>query len=161
MNRGGAALLLAATSFAVLAAEPASARDRVEHIAGWRLSAGGTGDGGRRVGLSRRGRGYRFEHHLEFWRGNGGVVIEAGFRRGACATGDAPVIVSFEQGLGRETFELRLADYLSECPLPPADAAELRRTLDLAWPRFAELAERARAETDAENEAIARHGEPD
>ena len=159
MNMGRAALLLAATSFAVLAAEPASARDRVEHIAGWRLSAGGTGDGGRRVGLSRRGRGYRFEHHLEFWRGNGGVVIGASFRRGDCRSGDASAIVPFEQGMGRAMFDERLADYLRACPLPRAEADAFRRGLDAAWPCFAALAERARAETEAENEAIARHGD--
>lgn len=161
MNMGRAGLLLIVTLFSLLASDPAFARDRIERIAGWRVASGGTGDGGRFVSLSRRGPGYAFEHHLEFWRGNGGVVIGASFRRGACRSGDASAIVPTDQGLSRAMFDDRLAGYLRECPLPPAEADAFRRTLDVAWPRFIALADRARAETEAENEAIARHGEAD
>lgn len=160
MGRAVGFLLLFAL-FGTLVPGPAFARDRVERIAGWRVASGGTGDGGRLVSLSRRGRGYAFEHYLEFWRGNGGVVIGASFRNGDCRSGDASAIVPFEQGMGRETFDERLADYLRACPLPLAEADAFRRSLDAVWPRFAALAERARAAMEAENEAIARHGETD
>ena len=162
MNMGRAVgFLLPFMLFGVLVSDTAAARDRVERIAGWRVASGGTGDGGRRVSLSRRGRGYDFEQYLEFWRGNGGVVIGASLRRGACRSGEASAIVPTDQGLSRAMFDDRLAGYLRECPLPPAEAEVFRRTLDVAWPRFIALAVRARAETEAENEAIARHGEAD
>lgn len=140
-------------------APPANARTHSETVAGWRIAHGGSGDGGHVVRLSRRGRGYSFEHYLEYWRGNGGVVMGAAFRRGACRSGDASAIVPHELGLSRETFDQRLADYLRECPLPRAEAAALRRTLNAAWPRFLGAARHARATIDAENEAIVRHGE--
>lgn len=141
------------------AAAPANARMRSETVAGWRIASGGSGDGGHLVRLSRHGRGYSFEHVLEYWRGNGGVVMGASLRRGACRSGDASAIVPHELGLSRETFDQRLADYLRECPLPRAEAATLRRTLNAAWPTFLARAHRARAAIDAENEAIVRHGE--
>jgi len=147
---------LVPTAFAT---PPANARDRTETIAGWRIVSGGSRDGGYVARLVRHGRGYRFEHHLEFWRGNGGVVISATFRRGACRSGDASAIVPFEQGMSRATFDMRLADYLRECPLPRREASALRRTLNLAWPRFAAAARRALATMEAEIEAIIRHGE--
>jgi hypothetical protein len=140
------------------AAAPAGAQTRMQTVAGWRISLGGSGDGGHLVRLSRRGRGYRFEHFLEYWRGNGGVVMGASFRRGACSSGEAGAIVPHALGLSRATFDQRLADYLRECPLPRAERAALRRTLDAAWPRFLAFARRARAAMDAENEAIVRHG---
>ena len=157
MTAGRAALpILLAT---LLAAPAVDAQNRRETIAGWRLETGGTGDGGHMVRLLRRGRGYAIEHYLEFWRGNGGVVISAEFRRGQCRSGDASAIVPYEQGMARETFDQRLADYLRECPLPPAEEALLRRTLDAVWPRFAARASAALAAIEAENEAIVRHGE--
>jgi hypothetical protein len=155
--RAALPLLLAA----VLAAPAAEAQNRRETIAGWRLEAGGTGDGGHMVRLTRRSRVYHYEHYLEFWRGNGGVVIADSFRRGRCSSGDASAIVPYEQGMGRETFDQRLADYLRECPLRPADEALLRRTLDAVWPRFSAWAEEALAAIEAENRAIAEHGRRD
>lgn len=149
--------LLAAA--ALLAPSPVEAQARRETIAGWRIETGGTGDGGHMVRLVRNGRGYRFEQYLEFWRGNGGVAASASFRRGACRSGDASAIVPFEQGMGRESFDRALADYLRECPLPRAEEARLRRTLNAAWPRFAARAAQALAAIQAENEAIVRHGE--
>ena len=143
----------------MLAAIPASAQTRSETVAGWRIGSGGSGDGGHVARLSRRGRGYSLEHHLEFWRGNGGVALAASFRRGDCRSGDASAIVPFEQGMSRASFDARLADYLRECPLPAAEEAALRRTLDLAWPRFAAIAHRARAAMQAEIETVAGHGE--
>ena len=103
--------------------------------------------------------GTEFEHYIEYWRGNGGVVISDTFRRGACRSGNSSAIVPHEQALSRETFDQRLADYLRECPLPRAETVALRRTLNAAWPRFLASARRARAAMDAENETIARHGE--
>lgn len=150
-------LLLAA----LLAAPAAEAQNRRETIAGWRLETGGSGDGGHVVRLVRRGRGYTYEHLLEFWRGNGGVVIADSFRRGRCRSGDASAIVPYDVGMGRETFDQRLADYLRECPLPPAEEALLRRTLDAAWPRFSALAAAALAAIEAENRAIVEHGRQD
>jgi hypothetical protein len=142
-----------------LPATPAAAQLRSESVAGWRIAYGGSGDGGHVVRLSRNGRGYRLSHELEFWRGNGGVVMGATFRRGRCRSGDAGVIVPFEQGLSRATFDMRLADYLRACPLPRAELAVLLRGLDRAWPRFLRRARRALAAIRAENEAIVRHGE--
>ena len=140
-------------------AAPADGRNRSEAVAGWRIVSGGSGDGGHVAGLSRRGRGWRLEHNLEFWRGNGGVVISAEFRRGDCRSGDSSAIVPIEQGMSRAMFDDRLADYLRACPLRPAEEAELRRTLRLAWPRFAARAAEALAAMEAELEAIARQGE--
>ena len=142
-------------------ATPADAqtRTRTQIVAGWRIASGDSGDGGHAVWFSRRGRGYRLEHYLEFWRGNGGVVTSATFRRGACRSGDASAIVPFEQGMSRATFYSRLGNYLRECPLPRAEAAALRRSLNAAWPRFHAAARRAHAAMNAEIEAILRHGE--
>ena len=150
--------LLALAALAAASA-PGAAQNRSEAVAGWRIGSGGSGDGGYVARLSRRGRGYSLEHQLEFWRGNGGVAISAGFRRGACRSGDAGGIVPFDEGMSRASFDLRLADYLRECPLPRAEEAVLRRTLDLAWPRFAAAAHRARSAMAAEIDAIVRHGE--
>lgn len=156
-----ARLATAALLAVSLLATPAEGRDRRATVAGWRMQLGGSGDGGHLVRLSRRGQGYSFEHFLEFWRGNGGVVMGSAFRRGACGSGDAGAIVPYDQGMSRATFDGRLADYLRECPLPLAQEAMLRRTLDVAWPRFAALAEEALAAIEAENEAIVNHGRQD
>ena len=152
---------LAALSFLASAslATPADAQSGAETIAGWRVEYGGSGDGGHMVRLVRRGRTYQLEHHLEYWRGNGGVAISASFRRGECRSGDGGGIIPSDQGMSRAAFDQRLADYLRECPLSPAEEAALRRTLNAAWPRFAARAAEARAAMEAEAEAIARHGE--
>src|SRR5690349_17017679 len=90
-------LLLALGLLAPLAAPPASAqaRDRTETIAGWRIASGGSGDGGYMVRLSRRTPAYAYTHYLEYWRGNGGVVMQDEFRRGRCRSGDASAILPF------------------------------------------------------------------
>jgi hypothetical protein len=152
-------IALAALIAALVAGPPAEAQTRRETIAGWRLETGGTGDGGHMVRLVRRGRDYRLEHYLEFWRGNGGVVVNGAFQRGGCRSGEAGGIVPFEQGMARATLDLRLADYLRQCPLSPAKTAMLRRTLEAVWPRFAARAAQALAAIEAENEAIVSHGE--
>jgi hypothetical protein len=143
---------------ALLAAPPALAQTRTETVAGWRISSGGSGDGGHAVRLVRRGPGYVYEHNLEYWHGNGGVVMGDQFRRGRCRSGDASAIVPLELGMSRETFDQRLTDYLRECPLPRAEEAALRRSLDRAWPRFLRHARRAQAAMEADSAAIARHG---
>ena len=51
-------LLLALAALGPLAAPPAFARDRVETVAGWRISSGGSGDSGYMARLTRRTRGY-------------------------------------------------------------------------------------------------------
>ena len=159
MNARRLSLPLFAVAALALAASPVAAQNRSETVAGWRIGSGGSGDGGYVARLSRRGRGYSLEHRLEFWRGNGGVAISASFRRGDCRSGDAGGIVPFDEGMSRAAFDRRLADYLRECPLPRAEDAVLRRTLDLAWPRFAAAARRARSAMEAQIDAIVRHGE--
>ncbi|HYD12787.1 MAG TPA: hypothetical protein VEC11_08060 [Allosphingosinicella sp.] len=156
--RLAAQLLLALAILAPPAASaaPVRPRDRAEMVAGWRISSGGSGDGGYVARLSRRGRGWAYEHYLEYWRGNGGVVLSDEFRRGRCRSGDASAIVPFELGTSRSSFDQRLADYLRECPLPRAEAAALRRSLARAWPHFLRHARRARAALDAELAWIAR-----
>lgn len=151
-------LLLTLGLIGLIAAPPAFARTHTETIAGWHISSGGSGDGGHEVRLTRRGPGYRYEHQLEYWHGNGGVVIADSFRRGRCRSGDASAIVPVGLGTSRVTFDQRLADYLRECPLPRAEAAALRRSLARAWPHFLRHARRARAAMEADRAAIARHG---
>ena len=155
-----AALSLAlALSGASLLATPAAAADRRRTVAGWQVESVSEQDGGRLVRLSRRGRGWRFEHHLAFWRGNGGIVLGASFRGGDCRSGDADMTVGTATALSREGFDGRLADYLRECPLPEADAAALRRGIDAAWPLFTAWAWEAEAATEAEAAAVARYDE--
>lgn len=151
-------LLLSLLAATILLAAPAAAQRRSETVAGWRISSAGSGDGGYVARLERHGRGWRYAHRLEYWRGNGGVVMSDTFRRGSCRSGDAGAIVPHELGLSRETFDQRLADYLRECPMPRREALALRRSLNLAWPRFLVQARRARAAMDAELRAIERHG---
>jgi hypothetical protein len=150
-----AARLLLALS---LLTPPAIAQPRAETVAGWRITSGGSGDGGHAVRLTRRGPGYSYEHNLEYWHGNGGVVMGDEFRRGRCRSGDASAIVPLELGMSRETFDQRLTDYLRECPLSRAEEAALRRSLDRAWPRFLRHARRALAAMEADSAAIERHG---
>lgn len=130
-------------------------------IASARVEAIAESDGGRLVRIRRKGSGYRFEYYLEFWRGNGGVVIGATFRSGECRSGEADAIVPYEDGMARAMLDFRLGDYLRECPLPPVREAELRRSLAKAWPAFSALAERALADTRAENVAIEKYGSGD
>ena len=156
--RLAARLLSALALLGPLAAPPALARDRAETVAGWRISSGGSGDGGHEVRLTRRGPGWSYDHQLEYWHGNGGVVMSDAFRRGRCRSGDASAIVPVELGISRDTFDQRLADYLRECPLPRGEAAALRRSLERAWPRFLVHARRAHAAMEADSAAIARHG---
>jgi len=118
-------------------------------------------DGGRLVRMRRGGHGYRFEYLLEYWRGNGGVVVGATFRRGDCRSGDAGVILPTGEAMARATLDFRIGEYLRECPLSPAREGALRRSLDAAWPAFSALARQALAETDAENRAIADYGKQD
>lgn len=115
-------------------------------------------DGGTLVRLRRNGRGYRFEYYLEFWRGNGGVVVGANFGRGECLSGESSSIVPTENAMTRASLDLRLDDYLRECPLAPAREAALRRSLDAAWPTFSAWAQQALAAVEAENQAIADYG---
>lgn len=157
------AALAIAASFSA-AASPAAARDSDSRplsrrtIASVTIEAIAESDGGRLVRMRRKGARYAFEYHLEYWRGNGGVVVGAAFRSGKCRSGEADAIVPYEQGMARAMLDSRLGDYLRECPLPPARQAELRRSLDAAWPAFLALAEDARAAIDAENQAIADYG---
>lgn len=153
-----AARLLALALLVPLTTPPAYAQRRAETVAGWRISSGGSGDGGHEVRLTRRGPGYSYEHNLEYWHGNGGVVMGDEFRRGRCRSGDASAIVPLELGMSRETFDQRLTDYLRECPLPRGEEAALRRSLDRAWPRFLRHARRALAAMEADSAAIERHG---
>ena len=137
-------------------AEAASSRGRT--IGGARVDYVSEGDGGRMVRVSRRGRGYWFEYHLGFWHGNGGVFTGATFRRGDCRNGDADMLRPAEDALARSSLDQWLADYLRACPLSPVREAELRRSLDSAWPLFEQWAREAAALTEAEAEAIARYG---
>jgi hypothetical protein len=157
--RPAACLLLALSAPGPLNPQAALAQPRTQNIAGWHITSGGSGDGGHEVRLTRRGPGYRYEHQLEYWHGNGGVVMVDTFRRGRCRSGDASAIVPVELGTSRATFDQRLTDYLRECPLPRAEASALRRSLVRAWPHFLRHARRARAAMEADSAAIARHGE--
>lgn len=151
-------LLPALTALTLLAAPPAAARTRAETIAGWRISSGGSGDGGHAVRLTRRTRSWSYDHNLEYWHGNGGVVMGDEFRRGACRSGDISAIVPIHLGTSGSSFDQRLASYLRECPLPRREAAALRASLARAWPVFLRHARRARAYMEADSAAIARHG---
>ena len=138
-------------------ADPDS-RETGETVAGWRVRSVFESDGGRLVIIGRRAARWRFEYQLNFWRGNGGVYVGATFERGSCRSGDAEMLRPAEEALARASLDAWLADYLRECPLPGAEEARLRRSLDAAWPRFAARAASARAETEAENRAIEAHG---
>lgn len=130
-----------------------------ESVGGLRIESIAESDGGTLVRMKRKGKGYRFEYYLEFWRGNGGVVVGALFRAGECRSGEAGGLQPTEDAMRRANLDGKLADYLRECPLAPAREAELRRRLDSAWPRFSALAEKALAAIEAENEAIANYGQ--
>jgi hypothetical protein len=127
-------------------------------VAGVRIEWIAESDGGLLVRMRRKGRGYRFDYSLEFWRGNGGVVVGSTFRRGTCRSGDAGGIQPTAEAMTRATLDSRLGDYLRECPLAPARERALRRSLAAAWPVFSHLADRALAVTIAENQAIADYG---
>ena len=148
----------------ILATGTADARDRDSRlisrrtIASVKVEAIAESDGGRLVRLRRKGAGYAFEYYLEFWRGNGGVVTGATFRRGKCRSGDAGAIEPTENAMSKRGLDDSLDDYLRECPLGREREAELKRSLDAAWPVFSALAERALAETEAENLAIENYG---
>jgi hypothetical protein len=152
------ALLLLAAGAAAQSPDPDSRVYGSENVADFRIEAIAESDGGRLVRMRRKGRGYRIEYYLEFWRGNGGVVVGATFRRGDCRSGDAGGIQPTEDAMTRANLDNRLGEYLRECPLTPAREAELRRAIDRAWPAFSALAERALAATEAENAAIADYG---
>lgn len=130
-------------------------------VAGVRVESVAESDGGRLVRMRREGRDYSLEYSLEFWRGNGGVVVGATFRSGKCRSGDASGIQPTDEAMARATLDLRLGDYLRECPLAPARERRLRRSLDAAWPSFSALARQALSETVAENQAIADYGKQD
>jgi len=131
---------------------------RRESVAGVRVEEVDQMVGGTLVRLSRRGRGYRIEYYLEFWRGNGGVVVGAEFRSGDCLSGDSSNIEPTDQAMTRADFDRRLADYLAECPLGAAREADLRRRLDAAWPTFSDFAQEALAAVEAEIQAIVDYG---
>lgn len=152
-----ALFLVALVAFGALASPPAYARTRSQTVAGWRI-VWEFESGDRTVHLRRRGRGYSFAFLHEYWRGNGGVVAGGTFERGSCRSGDAGVIVPFDEGMTRRYLDARVSDYLRDCPLPRAQALALRRTLDAAWPRFIRWSRAARAEMDAENRAIMDYG---
>lgn len=151
-------LLLLSAGAAAAPVDPDSRLIDNATVAGVRVEAIGESDGGRLVRMARRGRGYGFEYHLEYWRGNGGVAVGATFRRGECGSGDAGMIQDADDAMSRANLDEWVADYLRECPLPAKREAEFRRGLDAAWPRFIGWAEQALAATQAENEAIADYG---
>jgi hypothetical protein len=130
-------------------------------VAGVHIESIAESDGGYLVRMRRAGAGYRLDYSLEFWRGNGGVVVGATFRRGKCRSGDADVIQPTAESMARATLDFRIGEYLRECPLTRAREAELRRSLGLAWPSFSAFAEKALAATAAENQAIADYGKED
>lgn len=127
-------------------------------VEGVRIERIAESDGGRLVRMRREGRDYSLEYLLEFWRGNGGVVVGATFRSGKCRSGDASGIQPTDKAMARATLDLRLGDYLRECPLAPARERRLRRSLDAAWPAFSALARQALDEMTAENQAIEDYG---
>lgn len=154
-------LLLALAALAPLTIPPASAQprpDRVETVAGWRISSGGSGDGGYVARLSRRTRTYNFNHEIEYWRGNGGLPTLDEFRRGRCVSAGENTMVPYAVGTSRRRLDRQLAAYLRECPLPRAEAAALHRSLDRAWPVFMRHARRQRAAMDAEIARMMRGG---
>lgn len=153
-----AAMLLAAASAGAATPDADSRLVSRRTIDGTRVEAIAESDGGRLVRMVRGGRGYRFEYLLEYWRGNGGVVVGATFRRGECRSGDASVIQPTEDAMARSTLDFRIGEYLRECPLGPAAERALRKSLDAAWPAFSAMANEARAATEAENQAIADYG---
>ena len=146
--------------FLLLAAGPSAAAEveRRSSVAGIEIEEVDEEDGGTLVRLSWRGQNYRFAYFLEFWRGNGGVVVGASLRRGNCRSGEAGAIQPAGEAMTRAGLDRRLADYLRECPLGPGREAELRRRLDSAWPAFSAWANEALAAVEAENRAIADHG---
>lgn len=152
------AALLLAQGTAAEARDPDSRLLSRRTVASVKVEAIAESDGGRLVRLRRKGPGYAFEYHLAFWRGNGGVVSGATFRRGECRSGDADVIQPTGDAMAKSNIDDSLADYLRECPLTRESEAGLRRSLDAAWPAFSALAERTLAATEAENEAIADYG---
>lgn len=153
-------LLLALALPGPLAAQEVLPGNHVQNVAGWRITSGGSGDGGYMARLSRRTRAYTFTHYVEYWRGNGGVVMADEFRRGSCRSGDNSAILPIHLGSSRSSFDQRLASYLRECPLPRAEAAELRRSLARAWPHFLRHVRRQRAALDAELRWIERGSPP-
>jgi hypothetical protein len=160
-NRLATRLLLTLALLAPLAAASASTQpppNRVETVAGWRITYGDSGDGGYSARLSRHGRGWSFEHYIEYWRGNGGVVISDEFRRGRCRSGNDGAIVRMALGTSRHALDQDLARYLRECPLPRAEAAALRASLARAWPVFLRQSRRQRAGMEAEIARILRGG---
>ena len=148
-------LWLSASSLAA-PAEPTSSRSRT--VGGVRIETRAEEDGGRLVRLSRRRDGYRFEYHLGFWRGNGGVYVGAAFRRGRCRSGDADMLAPLDVALARSRLDQWLGAYLRECPLSRAREDELRRALAAGWPLFDAWAREAAAVTEQEAEAILRYG---
>jgi hypothetical protein len=153
-------LLLALTTLGPLTAPTASAqaRDRVENVAGWRIISGPSSDGGHDVRLIRRGRGYVFDHLVEYWRGNGGVSVHDDYRRGRCNGAGEDGILPFRTATSRARLDRQLAAYLRACPLPAGEAAALRRSLVRAWPAYLRHVRRARAAMDANNRAIGNDG---
>ena len=160
----GVRLTFALLAAAVMATDPAWAAPpdfrimRSESVAGVRIEEIDEMDGGTMVRLARRGRGYRFEYSLEFWRGNGGVVVGAGFRSADCRSGESDSIQPTDEAMTRASLDRRLADYLAECPLGAAREAELRRRLDAAWPTFSAWAQDALDALEAEIQAIVDYG---
>lgn len=145
-------LLLAPALLAPLAASPALAR--TENVAGWRITSGPSGDGGHDVRLTRHGRGYVFDHLVEYWHGNGGVSVHDDYRRGRCNSAGEDGILPFWTATSRARLDRQLAAYLRACPLPAGEAAALRRSLVRAWPAYLRHVRRARAAMDADNRAI-------
>jgi len=157
-----AAAFLAFLPFpALVAAKPFDPDSRIvrsQTVAGVRIESIAESDGGLLVRMRRKGPGYSFEYSLEYWRGNGGVVTGSTFRRGICRSGDAGGIQPTEDAMARTALDVRLGEYLRECPLAPARERALRRSLEAAWPEFSRLARQALAATIAENQAIADYG---
>ena len=143
-------LLLALALPTSLAAQPIQPPDRAETVAGWRISSGGSGDGGYEARLERRGRGWSFSHLIEYWRGNGGVSVHDEFR-GNCRYGTGEDgILPYWTATSRARLDRQLTTYMRECPLPRAEAAALRASLARAWPHFLRHVIRQRAALDAE-----------
>jgi hypothetical protein len=162
MTFGRAAASIRALAALLVSVGPSPARAapvRGEAVSRFRVQSASEGDGGRFVRLSRRSAGWRFEYRLSFWHGNGGVVVGGLFRRGRCRSGDADGLQEPVAAMSRASLDDRLAGYLRECPLPPAQEAALRRGLDAAWPDFSARVGEAWATTQAEAEAIANYGE--
>jgi len=132
--------------------------DRHQVAAGWHVDSASEHDGGTLITISRRGPGWRFAYHLNFWRGNGGVYVGAEFSVGRCRSGDAEMLRPAEDAFARSSADGWLNDYIRECPLPAAREAELRRSLDAAWPTFLARANEANDAMEAEDEAIANYG---